>query len=531
MNVAALPQHRLQPGFLWPERTLWDDVRRHAAASGDGPAIIGEDGTYTYRELVRATERLARHYRELGVRPGDVVVVQMPPVARFVPAFLAVERLEAVVCPVLPGIQGPAFGKIAGLAVPTLVITANSSEDLEGIVAGVPVISTAGDESGAVDMEELLVTDPASALPLPDPPASGVLSELAFTSGTTGLPKGVLHTHATATAGILSTLRRQEVTSGDVVHVALPVGHNFGFFYGVRLALHAGSKLVLQRRWSPGEMLDLCAVHRFTVSSGPPVFLSDLMATAKGWGGRLETLRLFTCAGAKLDADLAAEAVTALPGRISKAFGMTELGHVCSTTAAGPSAKIVTTEGAPHPEIEMRVMDGNGRTLEHGREGELAFRGPFLMVGYQQRRFADAFDDEGFFRTGDLGYADDDGYLVITGRVKNLVIRGGENIPSEAVEQALSSHAMVREVVVVGVPDRRLGERPVACVNGTPGAALTVAGVGAFLERAGIPSIHWPEAIVMMDSIPRTETGKIRRAALRRLATDEARFDIGAANG
>lgn len=521
-------QHRTAAGFPRPGRTLWDDVARHAAERPGTSAVSDGSGAYTYRGLAGAALRLASRYRRMGVGHGDVVIVQMPGVRRFVPAFLAAERLGAVVSPVLPSIKGKAFGEILGLARPALVVTANHPGDLEGL-GGTPVVPVSGPGAGPVLGE--LVDEPGPVDGLPDPPGPHDLAELAFTSGTTGLPKGVLHTHATATAGIRSTLSRQRIDASDVVHVGLPVGHNFGFFYGVRLGLHAGAHVVLQERWNPDLMLDLSARYGVTVSSGPPAFLVDLLACRPTWRGRLDSLRLFTCAGAKLASAVAREVVESLPGRMSKAFGMTEVGHVCSTGPGAPTDKLVETEGHPHPEIEMRVLGPGGARLGLEQEGEIAFRGPFLMVGYHAGRSPEAIDAEGFFRTGDLGYADRDGYLVITGRVKNMVIRGGENIPAERVERALARHELLDDAVVVGVSDRRLGERPVACVEARPGFKPHAADLASFLQRAGIPPIHCPEAVVVVEAIPRGPTGKVRRADIRRLASQAAVFDQGRSDG
>jgi len=521
------PQHRSQPGFRWPVRTLWDDVAGRAARRPQALAVSDELGSYTYAELAAATLTLASRYRSMGVGRGDVVIVQMYGDRRFVPVFLAAERLGAVVTPLLPVFKGPAFSAIAKLATPSLVVTANDPDSLDGI-GETPVVTVS--PSGGVPAIDDLLDHRNSGETLPDPPGVHELAELAFTSGTTGLPKGVLHTHATATAGILSTLSRQGMGPNDVVHVALPVGHNFGYFYGVRLGLHAGAHVVLQQRWNPDLMLDLCERHTVTVSSGPPAFLVDLLACRSQWRGRLDSLRLFTCAGAKLDVEVAEAVVRSVPGRMSKAFGMTEVGHVCSTSADAPSGKLLSTEGEPHPEIEMRVMGTGGSRLGRGEEGEIAFRGPFVMVGYHDGRFAKAIDPAGFFRTGDLGYADPDGYLVVTGRVKNMVIRGGENIPAETVEQALLGHELIEDAVVVGVPDRRLGERPVACVQAGSGFAPQPADLAGHLRLSGIPATHWPEAVVTVDAIPRGDTGKVRRVDLRRLASDLAVFDKVAAD-
>ncbi len=527
-------QHRHQSGFQWPTRNLWQDVTDRASRTPDKTAVIDESGSVTLAELVEAVMRLSEGYRERGVGHGDVVAVQLPPIREFVSAFLAAERLGAVVCPMLPSIDGMGAHELLRLSRARLVVTidrhgrsapAASLASYEGAVK--PELLVVGEPPpGTVSIEEAMVT-PRSEIGATDA-YSGMddVAELAFTSGTTGRPKGAEHSHGTATAGILSTLYRQKISSRDVVHVALPVGHNFGYFYGVRLALHAGATLVLQRAWDADEMLDITARLGVTISSGPPTLLADLLSIRKHWGGMLDGLRLFTCGGAKLRTELAEEVIATMPGRLSKAFGMTEVGHTCSTGPDSDPSKLVGTEGAPHPEIEMRILDPEGRELGVSEIGSIAFRGPFLFLGYRRRdgSLERPFDTGGFFATGDLGYRDEDGYLVVTGRTKNVVIRGGENIPTELVETVVERHPAVVQAVVVGVPDVRLGERAVVCVQVIRGAELALEQIVEHMSVSGVPRVHWPEALVVLSSIPQSDTGKIKRAELKRMVADMGPF-------
>ena len=509
-----------------PETVLGPHVARVAAIDPDRPAVTGNGETWTYGDLWRITEDLARGLRARGVGPGGVVVVQMPPVREFVPSFLAVERLGSVVCPLLPSIDGAAFEQVAKRIEPAAAITVSDTghrKPAASTMAASPwldVIAVGDAPPGSTPWDSLLLGPDGLARLDPHPEPSG-MAEIAFTSGTTATPKAVLHSHGTSGAGILATMRRQEVTETDVVHVALPVGHNFGYFYGVRLALFAGAHIVLQQRWDPREMLRLAAEHGVTVAAGPPTHLIDLFEIHEEWHGRLDRLRLYTCAGAKMAQELAARTTHELPGRLSRAFGMSEVGHTTSTDASSPADKWITTEGSVDDGVEMRVLGPDGASLKVGEVGEIAFRGPFLFHGYLDEVDTEAaLDGEGFFRTGDLGFRDADGYMILTGRTKNVVIRGGENIAAEMVEQACRSHPAVAEVVVVAAPDPRLGERVVVCVQQYPGMDLTLMDLVDHIAATGLPSIYRPEAMVTMSEIPRLETGKIARSLLCSLVAE-----------
>jgi acyl-CoA synthetase (AMP-forming)/AMP-acid ligase II len=332
----------------------------------------------------------------------------------------------------------------------------------------------------------------------------------------------VLHTHNTAISTVGSTLRRQGLDRSSVVHVATPVGHNAGYFYGVRIALQAGATMVLQEQWDPCEMALLVERHRVTFTMGATAYLIDLLGLADLDRHDLRSLQVFMCGGASIPPAIAREAMDRLPGRLCPVFGMTEHGHSTGTDAGTPLEKVCTTDGSPQPEVELRIVDDVGRQLEPGTEGRLMLRCPFNFVGYiQGREFTDRFfDAEEFFETGDLAYVDKDGYLRITGRVKDLLIRGGENIPVKEVEDLLVTYPGVIEVAIVGAPDPRLGERAVACVRLADGASLSVTDVQAFLRERRVTPQFWPEAVRTMDSFPRTASGKIQKYQLRSAVAD-----------
>ena len=223
------------------------------------------------------------------------------------------------------------------------------------------------------------------------------------------------------------------------------------------------------------------------------------------------------CGGASIPPAVAEEALDRLPGRLCPVFGMTEHGHSTGTDPTTPRAKILSTDGSPQPEVEFRIADESGRAVRPRTEGRLLLRCPFNFVGYiQGRAFTDQFfDADDFFDTGDLGYLDEDGFLRITGRLKDLVIRGGENVPVKEIEDLLVTYPGVIEVAIVGAPDQRLGERAVACVRLERGAQVSLPELQQFLQAHRVTPQFWPEALHPVDAFPRTASGKIQKFALR----------------
>lgn len=367
--------------------------------------------------------------------------------------------------------------------------------------------------------------------PLPSEPNATELCNLTFTTGTSGEPKGVLHTHNTSLAAVLSTAREQGLTSDDVFHSVLPVGHTFGYFYGVRLGLAVGGSIVMQDHWDPALMMHLVEREHITHSAGTPTHLADLVQEAKRTGGAIQralmSLRVFTCAGAPLNPALATEAAPLFEGRLSSAYGMSEAGHVASTRPGCPWTKVVGSVGLPHSDVRVWVDEASGRSA--AGTGEIVVSGPSVFPGYVQgRRFGEpVVVREGTYRTGDVGFLDAQGYLVLTGRNKELVIRGGEKIPVGEVETVLRRFPGVREGVIVGVPDTRLGERAVAVVECDDLSQMSLAALTSYLDREGVYRGYWPEAVVAVKDLPRNDVGKWIRADIAQLAAQKVKTGSG----
>jgi cyclohexanecarboxylate-CoA ligase len=366
--------------------------------------------------------------------------------------------------------------------------------------------------------------DPAEPAVLrPDP---NDVTLLIFTSGTTGEPKGVMHTHNTLMAANAPLPDRLGVGPDDVIHMASTFAHLTGFLYGVRLPVQiGGATAVYQDVWDPERFAALVEQHRISYTSGATPFLHDTLGIPGAASRDLSSLRLFCCMGAPIPRAIVREAHRRLPGMtVLGGWGQSENALVTLGIPGDPEEKIVERDGYPWPGMEIRVVDDNGTPQPAGQEGRLQVRGPFLFVGYLRRPklTASSFDGD-WFDTGDVAEIDADGYLNITGRTKDVIIRGGENIPVAYIENVLYEHPDVAGVAVVGVPDPRLQERACAVVVLKPGSTpLTMERMRAFLAEKGVARQYWPERLELQDELPRTASGKIRKFELRDMLRGES---------
>lgn len=544
-TILSLPSLERRPKAAWEARgwwgrePLWRRVRDRAAAEPGKPAVIDETGALTYGELWRTALTGAAALRGAGLRPGEIVLTQLPNWREYVTVMLACEVSGAVFsfCPIKWGPRDCA--RALDLLRPRLWLTCAeflgegrmaiiddaigaAAEPVEAVlVRGGPKQYRAWSEvvDAAPDMTEAEATiDAGDGLyPL----------EIAVTSGTTGAPKGVVHAHDTALDTVQSTIDRQGITEADVIHLALPVGHTFGYFYGVRCALQAGGAVLLQERWEPARMAELALAHGVTVSLGTTAFIIDLLNAGDDVRRALDGVWLFTQSGDALPGPVAERAHRELPFRISRALGMTEFGHVTSTDAASPLERVFDSTGTAQAEIEIDIADEHGKRLPAGHEGRILVRGPAVCAGYLRPDGAidDVVDGDGFFDTGDLGRLDDQGYLRVTGRLKNVLRRGAETVPVADLEDVLSSHPDVVHAVVVGLADARLGDLPIACVELRPGASLTMDDVRELFAGHGITRNFWPTDIHLVVEWPTGPTGK----SDRRLLLAEYQQAVGAA--
>jgi cyclohexanecarboxylate-CoA ligase len=339
---------------------------------------------------------------------------------------------------------------------------------------------------------------------------------LMYTSGTTAEPKGVLHTHNTLLAEVRSLARIHALTPADRTLMPSPLTHISGVIHAICTPAVTGTSAVLMERWDAAAALALLAHERVTYMVGAPTFLQDLADHPARAAHDLGALRLFSCGGAAVSAALIRHARATLGCVAKRVYGSTEFPTITTTDAADAATMGIESEGRVIAPAELRIVDADGAALPPDREGEVQARGPDCCVGYADAALnADAFTADGWFRSGDLGTLDAAGYLRITGRLKEIVIRKGEKFSVRELEEAIARHPAVAEAAVVALPDQTTGERACAVVTVRPGAALTLAELAAFLLAAGLAKQKLPEQLELLAALPRTDSGKIHRAALR----------------
>jgi acyl-coenzyme A synthetase/AMP-(fatty) acid ligase len=353
------------------------------------------------------------------------------------------------------------------------------------------------------------------------------VNEVIFTSGTTGEPKGVMHTPNTALSTIYPLMERLAFSERDVILMASTLGHQTGFLYGYCLNLLLGATAVWLDIWRVEDGARLIGEERVTFTMGATPFLQDL--TYAQTPHDLGSLRLFISAGAPIPRPLVRDARARLAATISAGWGMTENGLVTCNGLQDPEEKVCGTDGFPLPGMELRVVDADGQPLPPGAEGDLLVRGPAQFVGYFRRpEFTrEGHTPDGWFRTGDRATLDRDGYVSITGRAKDLIIRGGENISVAEVENLLFAHPKVAGVAVVAMPDRRLGERACAFVIPAPGEPPTLPELTAYLDAQGLAKHKFPERLEVVAEFPMTPSGKIQKYRLRQVIAERLRQEAG----
>lgn len=497
-----------------PGVTLADCLDRAAAARGDATALIEGSFSATYDGLAVAAARVAAGLRDLGVGPGDRVVTQLPNWWESVVASWGVFLAGAVLVPVVPIYRTREMRFIIDQVRPRAVIAPAWFRDyphaaelrtvIDGLGLDAAVVSARGEIPGAESLDALLARSPGQpdATARPDD-----IAVILYTSGTTAAPKGVLHSHQTLLAEARDVAAWCRLDGDDRVFMASPLSHITGLSYGIVLPADLGAAVVLQDRWEPQGATDLIEENgcSFTVSATP--FLRGLAGAYAGRGP--SRLRVFVCGGADIPAELVRRASAIMGTRVVRTYGSTELPTSSMADPLGDLDAASTAEGRPMGRNEMVVRDcGDGP--------ELLVRGPELFLGYLDPELNQAaFTGDGYFRTGDQAQIDPDGTVRITGRIKDIVNRGGEKFSVAEVEALLLDCPSVRDVAVVSYPDPVLVERACAYVVPAPGRAPTLAELRQHLLAAGLAVQKAPERLVLVADLPRTASGKIQRFILR----------------
>ncbi|MEQ4538668.1 AMP-binding protein [Halomonas desiderata] len=523
----------------WNDMLLTDYLDEAVASAAGRPAIVtyrmaeGSHDSLSYAELNEKVTRMAAGLAGLGVAKGDVVSCQLPNWWQMTALHLACIRIGAVLNPLMPIFREHELRFMLAQAESKVFVVpgvfrgfdhAAMARGLKAELTALEQVLVVGGE-GPDSFENTLLerawereTNTAELFRERRPGGDDVV-QLLYTSGTTGKPKGVMHTSNTLMSHIRPFATRLGLGNDDTVFMPSPLAHQLGFLYGLMLPVYLQATAVLQDTWKPAEAVDIIRAERPSLMLGSTPFLADIAEQAEAHGPDLQSLKLFMCAGAPIPSPLVEKAARNLPTRIISAWGMTENGAVTTTRPGDAPSRAVHTDGLPLPFMELKVTDLEGNTLPPGQEGPLYVRGASLFVGYFKQPELYGVDAEGWFPTGDLARLDEQGYVRITGRSKDVVIRGGENIPIVDIENALYQHPAIQAVALVGRPDERLGERLCAYVTLKEGVeSLTLTDVTTFLSERQVTRQYQPEFLVVLDELPRTPSGKIQKFKLREQA-------------
>lgn len=478
---------------LSSSRTLWDLLARRAGLSPDRPVLLQDERTLTFGTLHARAERVAAGLYDMGVRPGTVVAWQLPTRIETALLSFALARLGAVQSPVIPFYRDREVGfalresKAEFFAVPGVWRGFDHTEMARRLGA-----------KGIFEAYDTLPDgDPAV---LPPPPAEGTsVRWIYWTSGTTSDPKGVLHTDRSLIAGGSCLGHALRPTSADVGSIAFPYAHIGGPDYMVMVLLY-GFPTVLFEQFAMPDALEGYRSHGVTIAGGSPAFYSMFLAEQRrqpDGAKAVPTLRLLAGGGAPKPPEVYHAVVREMGVQLTHGYGMTEVPMITMGAPDDTSENLATTEGRPPREMEIRIV-----------EGEVRLRGEAVCRGYlDPAQTAAAFDEDGFLRTGDLGHLTAGGHLVLTGRLKDVIIRKGENVSAKEIEDLLHRHPAVGDVAVIGLPDPERGERVCAVVEQPAGAPeLTLQALTSYLRGEGLSTHKLPEQLEVVDALPRNET-------------------------
>jgi cyclohexanecarboxylate-CoA ligase len=455
--------------------------------------------------------------------PGDAVALQLPNWWETVVVLLAAARLGATAVPILPIHREREVAFILRQTAARAILIPGRYRDCDHR----DLVARLRPELRALAEVIVVRDDPAPGMQalraLPAGPLSrpahgpGDVALVVYTSGTTADPKGVLHSHQTLLAEARSLEAVHGLGPGDTVLMPSPLMHISGIMHALLVPATLGSCAVLMTRWDPVEALRRIAAERVTYMVGAPTFLRDLAQQVEPSAAEVSSFRLFSCGGADVDPALVATAAARLGCVAKRVYGSTEFPTITTTGPDDPPARRIDSEGRAIGAVEIRVVGDDGLETPPGREGEVLARGPECCLGYLDPALnAETFTADGWFRTGDLGTLDGEGYLRITGRKKDIIIRKGENISAREVEDLLAAHPGVAEVAVVGVPDPAAGEIACAVLRLHAGVqAPSLDDLTRHLLARGLSKRKLPERLAVVDDFPRTASGKVLKRALR----------------
>lgn len=527
------PKHKkscIESGYI-DAGTLLDKWNLAVKSFGEREFVSDDRGQrYTYLTLDAAADSLAAHFQRSGLKAGDVVSIQIPPRCEFVISVIACFKIGAVPAPLGMCFVGEELKKLldrfeSRFHICTAVYRdCNREEMLREVMQarGLPQSMLFVDEHDRADSlcRDCRFEAASSSGEKPECYRGGTANDIALilcTSGTTMGSKGVMLSHGSIIFSETVFNEALALTGEDAIFMPAPLSHATGFHHGIISPMLAGGRLVLQERFTCKEAIDIMNREKCTYSMGATPFIYDILNRLEESGEQLPHMRFYICGGAPVPEALVKRGFEKFGILICECYGSTEsVPHVCVRPTdclanAGRSA------GRPMRGIEVRIVDKDRKPVPVGEIGEEASRGPHMFSGYiNAPELTEAvLDDDGWFYSGDLAQMDADGNIRIVGRIKDIIVRGGENLNSNQIDENLEGFPLITDHAIIGMPDERLGER--ICAFLVPRAGLDTVSKDELLEYLKSKNVHkryWPERVELIDEIPRTESGKVKKNIL-----------------
>lgn len=510
---------------VWRDRTIGELARDRAMAAPDTLVFLGTSAR-SAGTLVADAEALLASLIDLGLRPGEVIAVQLPNWPEAAVINLAAALGGFVINPIVHIYRDLEVGQMLADGVARVFFVAERFRSIayaamvERMRPRLPHLAhVAFVRSALGDGYEAMLAAGRGRAPASAPVDPNAVKMLLYTSGTTGRAKGVLHSHNTLMRVSDQAVARWGIAEGDVILMPSPVGHISGFTNGLELPFQAGTRTVLMEAWDAEQACDLIEAHGVAGTVAATPFLQELVTVAAARGKRLPSLKVFACGGASVASELVRAANAAFAHPIAfRVFGASEVPLVTLGFQGAANAELAATTDGEIVDYEVRIVNDEGAEVAPGHEGEILARGPAMLLGYADAAdTAAAITADGFFQTGDLGRVTPENALIITGRKKDLIIRGGENISAREIEDVLTQHPAIAEAAVIAIPHARLGEGVCAFLvarDHTPDDAT----LAAFVAASGLARQKTPERFEWLITLPRTPSGKVRKDQLRLIA-------------
>ena len=525
---------------LWGEKTIGDYLDESVRKWPDKIAVVDARGKkLTYSQLDAMATRLALGFLELGFEKEDIVSVQLPNCVEYVCLYFAFAKIGVVFNMLNATYRHSEVKNILQFCETKAVFIPDQfrrfdfigmHQEIKPELPNLKHIFVVGDrvpedmESYAAFSEKKWEEQvPMARLDQRKPGANDLLT-IIFTSGTEAQPKGVLHTHNTIIAAENSFAAALELTEEDVCFMPSPLTHATGFAHGVNLPAMLGQKSVSLDVWEPEEALKMIEREKCTYSMGATPFLRTLFDCPNFEKYDISSMRFFLCGGAPVPKELVMEGEK-IGLKILPVYGLTESIPHATGRLSDPPEKIYGTDGRPCPNVEVTIRDMDRRVLPVGEEGEEVSRGPHLCMGYFKRPDLNekCFDPEGWFYSGDLARMNSDGDLIIEGRIKDIIIRGGQNISVKEVEDLLLGHPKIYNVAIVGMPDRKMGEKACAFIIPNDGETVTLEDVTSYLKEKKVAMFKLPERVEVVEAFPMTPSGKVQKYVMRKKISEQVR--------